>query len=53
MATNDTCPVCGMAIDPATAPSTIYNGTTYRFCCESCRLQFEADPEKYLSPAGA
>ena len=47
-------PVCGMSVDPATAPSAEYAGTTYFFCCESCRTKFIADPPRYLNapPAG-
>jgi Cu+-exporting ATPase len=48
MAMSETCPVCGMAVDPATAPSSEHNGTTYRFCCMSCKQQFDADPEKFV-----
>jgi Cu+-exporting ATPase len=47
--TSDTCPVCGMAIeDPAAAPTSTHDGVTYRFCCEACKQQFDADPEKFV-----
>jgi Cu+-exporting ATPase len=43
-------PVCGMTVDPATAPAkTTYQGTTYYFCNPSCLKKFEADPQKYLA----
>jgi Cu+-exporting ATPase len=43
-------PVCGMAVDPASArPSWEYNGRTYYFCCSSCLQKFQADPGRYLS----
>lgn len=43
-------PVCGMAVEIATARHTYdYQGTRYYFCCPSCRRQFAADPERYLS----
>ena len=42
-------PVCGMKVDPATAPAkTTHDGTTYYFCCTHCLHKFEADPQKYL-----
>ncbi len=44
--------VCGMMIDPATAAATSqYKGATYYFCATGCKQDFDADPEKYLSPA--
>jgi Cu+-exporting ATPase len=43
-------PVCGMTVDPATAPaSCVHEGKTYWFCCTHCLAKFQADPEKYLS----
>ena len=43
-------PVCGMQIDPKTAAGkSDYKGQTYYFCCSGCRLQFERNPEKYLT----
>jgi Cu+-exporting ATPase len=45
-------PVCGMDVDPQTAKHrTEYRGLTYYFCSARCRERFEADPEKYVSPA--
>jgi hypothetical protein len=29
-------------------PRTEYKGTTYYFCSQQCRKDFEKDPEKYL-----
>ena len=43
-------PVCGMWVDPKTA-ADCYTGIrdrTYYFCRAHCRVQFEADPERYL-----
>ncbi len=48
MTMSETCPVCGMAVDPATAPSSTHNGKTYHFCCDDCKQQFDADPEKFV-----
>ena len=42
-------PVCGAAVDPARAQSTItLGGQTHYFCCQGCRTEFERDPQKYL-----
>src|SRR6184192_2082088 len=42
-------PVCGMAVDPATAKHRrAYGGQTYYFCCQHCAEKFEAAPEKFL-----
>ncbi len=47
-------PVCGMTVDPQTAKHrAAYDGRTYYFCCEGCKTKFEADPGKYLEPAGS
>ena len=46
-------PVCGMTVNPETAAASHeHNGTTYYFCCPSCRQKFQADPDKYLHPSG-
>src|SRR5579871_4265908 len=43
-------PVCGMAVDPATAPARVeHAGTTYFFCNPSCAQRFRADPARYLN----
>ena len=41
-------PVCGMRVDPATSPSTHYEGKTYHFCGKSCAAKFAAAPANYL-----
>src|SRR5262249_6207197 len=33
-ADNPTCLVCGMDVDPATAPKSVYKGKTYYFCSD-------------------
>jgi len=43
------CPVCDMAIDPANSPSSIYHGTTYRFCSTGHKQQFDAHPEMIVA----
>lgn len=40
-------PVCGMAVDPATAPSLEHDGVPYFFCCDGCRKAFSAQPDRY------
>ncbi|MEE8270351.1 MAG: heavy metal translocating P-type ATPase [Alphaproteobacteria bacterium] len=47
-------PVCGMAVDPATATHRHdHRGATYYFCCAGCREKFRGAPDRYLSGAGA
>jgi Cu+-exporting ATPase len=45
-------PTCGMTVDPAKAKAagrtSTYEGTTYYFCADSCKKQFDADPAKYV-----
>jgi YHS domain-containing protein/putative intracellular protease/amidase len=41
------CPVCGMATDPAIAEKSVYKGVTYYFCQMGHKGTFDADPEKY------
>jgi YHS domain-containing protein len=42
------CLVCGMDVDPQTAPSSSYKGKTYYFCMPGHKHQFDATPEKFL-----
>ena len=48
-------PVCGMAVDPATAKggSHVHDGVTYSFCNPRCREKFVAEPKRYLEAAGS
>ena len=42
-------PVCGMEIDSETAAgSSEYQGTTYYFCSEGCKHDFDAGPWKFV-----
>ena len=42
-------PVCGMQVDPEKAVETAdFEGRTYFFCAESCRKEFEKQPQKFL-----
>jgi YHS domain-containing protein len=43
------CPVCGMMVDPKTAPSLEYKDKTYYFMNPTHRLLFERNPEDFLS----
>ena len=43
-------PVCGMEVsDTSNAESYEYKGKIYYFCTTLCKIQFEQDPEKYIS----
>jgi xanthine dehydrogenase accessory factor len=47
-------PVCGMTVDPLTSQhKAVHAGTTYWFCCDGCRAEFEKDPVRYLRPIEA
>lgn len=44
-------PVCGMEVDSATTSiRSTFDGKTYFFCADGCRLNFEKEPCKYLVP---
>ena len=44
-------PVCGMTVDPAKSRFThAHAGQTYYFCCDGCRVKFQADPGRFLNP---
>lgn len=44
-------PVCGMSVDPETAPhEAAHRGHGYVFCGPRCRERFVAEPERFLSP---
>ncbi len=46
-------PVCGMMIDPTTAVSqSSYQGTTYYFCSNGCKLGFDNNPGAYATAGG-
>jgi YHS domain-containing protein len=43
-------PVCGMMVDPETAPTQItYGSREMYFCSEDCKRAFQADPEAYAA----
>jgi YHS domain-containing protein len=42
-------PVCGMEVDPKTSTiKSVYQGTTYYFCSQGCKKDFDKEPQKYL-----
>ncbi|MBW4030802.1 MAG: YHS domain-containing protein [Acidobacteria bacterium] len=43
-------PVCGMSVDPATAPAhRVHEGVDVWFCNPGCAERFDADPQRYLA----
>src|SRR5215203_1056189 len=47
-------PVCGMTVEVAGARHVAeYGGRSYYFCSPACKREFEAEPEKYVSPISA
>jgi xanthine dehydrogenase accessory factor len=46
-------PVCGIPVDINNPKHVVeYNHENVYFCCDGCKVQFDADPEKYIkSPA--
>src|ERR687889_369332 len=47
-------PVCGMTVEVAGARHVAeYGGRSYYFCSPACKREFEAEPEKYVSPMSA
>ena len=41
--------VCGMDVDPKTAPAkSEYKGKSYCFCAPGCKKAFDANPAKYV-----
>ncbi|KXU82186.1 sulfurylase large subunit [Paraburkholderia monticola] len=43
-------PVCGMAIDIASAKHVVdYGGERFYFCCDGCKLEFDRLPARYLA----
>jgi YHS domain-containing protein len=45
-------PVCGMTVEPTTASHMEHNGSTYYFCSDGCRAEFEKRPDRYAEPVG-
>ena len=46
-------PVCGMTVDRKTKVKAVdFDGHTYFFCADSCRMAFQNQPQKYLVSIG-
>jgi putative intracellular protease/amidase/YHS domain-containing protein len=43
------CVVCGMDVDPKTAPKSVFKGTTYYFCSDDDKKTFDAAPDKFVN----
>ena len=43
------CTVCGMDVDPKTAPKSVFKDATYYFCSEDEKKLFDAAPEKFIT----
>ena len=43
------CPVCGMDVDPGTAPKSVFKGATYYFCSDQDKKTFDATPDKFIN----
>ncbi|MDO9599331.1 MAG: heavy metal translocating P-type ATPase [Azoarcus sp.] len=50
-ASDDKDPVCGMTVKRDSPHHLLHAGHTWRFCSAKCQTRFEANPERYLSPA--
>lgn len=47
-------PVCGMTVDPATAPAQrSYDGRSYHFCSRGCAEKFDVDAPAYIAATRA
>jgi YHS domain-containing protein len=43
------CVVCGMDVDPKSAPKSVFKGATYYFCSEDDKKTFDAAPDKFIT----
>ncbi len=41
-------PVCGMMVDTATSPKTVYKGKSYYFCSIDEKKEFDKAPSTYI-----
>ena len=48
-------PICQMDVGVYNPPGgqSDYQGTTYYFCAPGCKVAFDGEPEKYLTPQPA
>lgn len=47
------CIVCGMDVDPKTAPKSMFHDTTYYFCSEDDKRTFDTVPDKFVTAAAS
>jgi transcriptional regulator GlxA family with amidase domain len=50
-ASRPTCILCGMEVDPAKAPKSVFRGVTYLFCSTDHKAAFDAEPLRILELA--
>jgi YHS domain-containing protein len=50
---NQTDFVCGMKVQVDYTDTCHYQGKVYAFCSESCKEEFQSQPETFLSKAGS
>jgi putative intracellular protease/amidase len=43
------CVVCGMDVDPATAPKSVFKSATYYFCSDDDKKTFDAAPDSFVT----
>ena len=43
------CPVCGMDVNPGTAPKSVFKAKTYYFCSQDDKKIFDAAPAKFVN----
>ena len=43
------CAVCGMDVDPVSAPKSVFKGKTYYFCSDDDKKTFDAAPDKFVT----
>jgi len=43
------CVVCGMDVDPANGPKSVFKGATYYFCSDTDKKTFDAAPDKFVN----
>jgi putative intracellular protease/amidase/YHS domain-containing protein len=45
------CPVCGMDVDPKSAPKSVFKSATYYFCSDDDKKTFDSAPQRFISAA--
>jgi YHS domain-containing protein len=45
------CIICGMEVDPATAPKSEFRGANYFFCSTEHKAEFDAQPARIVELA--